>query len=133
IKTNISKSSSKVIDYTKGFDFDDESDEDNLQDDENDSSMSDDIDQISSNITDEEEEEEEENVIASGLSEVERQNFHGCRIYDKINPQQSKKYFRIYIGSSLKYIHKQTACWMLTDNRNHLSSDRLVRVRTSKK
>ncbi|CAF3239657.1 unnamed protein product [Rotaria socialis] len=43
IKTNISKSSSKVIDYTKGFDFDDESDEDNLQDDENNSSMSDDI------------------------------------------------------------------------------------------
>ncbi|CAF3397249.1 unnamed protein product [Rotaria socialis] len=127
IKTNISKSSSKVIDYTKGFDFDDESDEDNLQDDENDSSMSDDIDQISANSTDE----EEENVISSDLSEVERQTFHGCRIYDKINPQQSKKYFRIYIGSSLKYIHKQTACWMLTDNRSHLSSDRLVRVRTS--
>ncbi|CAM4802556.1 unnamed protein product, partial [Rotaria magnacalcarata] len=84
IKTNISKSSSKVIDYTKGFDFDDESDEDNLQDDENDSSMSDDIDQISAISTDE----EEENVISSDLSEVERQTFHGCRIYDKINPQQ---------------------------------------------
>ncbi|CAM4982956.1 unnamed protein product, partial [Rotaria socialis] len=128
IKTNISKSASKVIDYTKGFDFDDESDEDNLQDDENDSSMSDDIDQISANRTDEE---EEENLISSDLSEVERQTFHGCRIYDKINPQQSKKYFRIYTGSSLKHIHKQTACWMFIDNRNHLSSDRLVRVRTS--
>ncbi|CAF4825008.1 unnamed protein product, partial [Rotaria socialis] len=46
--------------------------------------MSDDIDQISANSTDE----EEENVISSDLSEVERQTFHGCRIYDKINPQQ---------------------------------------------
>lgn len=93
--------------------------------------MSDDIYQISANGTDEED--EEENVISSGLSEVERQIFHGCRIYDKINPQLSKKYFRIYIGPSLKYIHKQTACWMLADNPNHLSSERLVPVRTSEK
>ncbi|CAF3080864.1 unnamed protein product [Rotaria socialis] len=90
IKTNISKSSSKVIDYTKGSDFDDESDEDNLQDDGNDSSMSDDIDQISANSTGEK---EEENVIASDLADVERQTFHGCRIYDKINLQQSKTIF----------------------------------------
>ncbi|CAF4692186.1 unnamed protein product, partial [Rotaria sp. Silwood2] len=42
-------------------------------------------------------EEEEAYVIARGLSDVERQNFHCCRIYAKVNPQQINKYFRIRI------------------------------------
>jgi hypothetical protein len=72
-------------------------------------------------------------VLAGDLPDVEQKNFHGCRIYDTINPKQVDKYFRIRISGSLKYIHKQTACWLLTNNRNHLSSDRLIRVRNSKK
>ncbi|CAF3406395.1 unnamed protein product, partial [Rotaria socialis] len=128
IKTNISKSSSKVIDYTKGFDFDDESDEDNLQDDENDSSMSDDIDQKYQRIVLMKKKKMLFLVISLKLND---KLFMAAESTIKLILNKSKKYFRIYIGSSLKYIHKQTACWMLTDNRSHLSSDRLVRVRTS--
>ncbi len=52
-------------------------------------------------------------------------------VYDKINPQQANKYFRIRVGSAIKYLHKQTACWLLTTSKKRLSSDRLIRVRKS--
>ena len=63
---------------------------------------------------------------------IQEKNFQGCRIYDKISPQQINKYFRIRLGLSLKYLHKQTACWILTDSKQQLSSDRLVRVTSGK-
>jgi hypothetical protein len=135
IKINISKSSSKVVDYTEGISFDEDSDEDSdedeLQDEENTSELLDDEDQLSTYSIDDEE--DEGNILTSSLSDVERHNFQGCRIFDKVNPQQVNKYFRIRIGTSLKYLHKQTACWLLTDNRSRLSSDRLIRVQKSGK
>ena len=75
------------------------------------------------------EEDEEDNVLASDLPDITRQQFNGCRIYNRINLKHVNKYFRIRIGTSLKYTHKQTACWLLTTNRKRLSSDRLMRVR----
>ncbi|CAF4343454.1 unnamed protein product [Rotaria sp. Silwood2] len=128
IKMNISKSSSKVIDYTEGIDFDKDSDEDESDNDENNSELLDDDDRLSTNGTDDE---DDEGNIVTSLSDVERHNFQGCRIYNKINPQNINKYFRIRIGSSVKYLHKQTACWLLTDTKNRLSSDRLERVKKS--
>ncbi|UJR06730.1 hypothetical protein I4U23_011019 [Adineta vaga] len=129
IVINISKSGSKVIDYTEDIDFDQDSDEDELDDEENDSELLDD-ETLSKNGTDDEDEEDEGNII-SNLSDIERQDFQGCRIYDKVNPQYIHKYFRIRVGSSVKYLHKQTACWLLTDSKSRLSSDRLERVKTS--
>jgi hypothetical protein len=131
IKTNISKSSSKVIDYTGDIPFDDDSDKDEFDDEEDNPNVFDDQDEILSNSGDEEAE-EEGNILASDLSDTEKKNFQGCRIYDKVSPQQINKYFRIRLGSSLKYLHKQTACWMLTDSKQRLSSDRLVRVKSGK-
>ena len=107
---------------------DEDSDEENLY---NTSSISDELnneDQFSSNNTDDEEE-DEENVVATDVAHTEQKKFNGSRIYDKINTQQSKKYLRIRIGSSYKFIHKQTACWLLTTDKQRLSSDRLIRVR----
>ena len=63
---------------------------------------------------------------------IQEKKFQGCRIYDKVSPQQINKYFRIHLESSLKYLHKQTACWILTESKQQLSSDRLVRVTTGK-
>ncbi|CAF1343197.1 unnamed protein product [Rotaria sordida] len=54
IKINISKSSSKVVDYTEGINLDEDSDEDELQGEPNDSEVVDDKDQLSTNNTDEE-------------------------------------------------------------------------------
>jgi hypothetical protein len=132
IKTNISKSSSKVVDYTEDIHFDEDSDKDEFDDEEDNPDAFDDQDEILSN-SDDEEVDDEGSVLTSDLSDTERKNFQGCRIYDKVNPQQINKYFRIRLGSSLKYLHKQTACWILTDSKQRLSSDRLVRVKSGKK
>ncbi|CAF1256192.1 unnamed protein product [Rotaria magnacalcarata] len=127
IVTDRHRSSSKIIDYTiDNNSSDEDSDEENIE-----NSISDvlnDEDQLSPNNTDDEEE-EQDNVIATDVPHAVQNKFNGRRIYDKINPQQSKKYFRIRIGSSYKFIHKQTSCWLLTTDKQRLSSDRLIRVR----
>jgi hypothetical protein len=108
IKTNISKSSSKVVDYTEDIHFDDDSDKDEFDDEEDNPEVFDDQDEIVSN-SDDEEVEDGGSVLTSDLSDAEKNIFQGCRIYDKVSPQQINKYFRIRLGSSWKYVHKQTA------------------------
>ncbi|CAF1474909.1 unnamed protein product [Rotaria sordida] len=133
IKTILSKPSSKIVDYTEDDDSNYDSDDDEFEDDEDGSVTFGDEGQMLPNMFDEEEEEEEEgNIVANDLSNISQQNFKGCRIYDKINSQHMNKFFRIHINSSVKYIHKQTACWLLTTSKNHLSSDRLERVKEPK-
>jgi hypothetical protein len=110
IKTILSKSSSTLVDYTEDDDSIYDSDEEQFEENEDGLVAFDDEDSMLPNIIDEDEEEEEDNVIANNLSNISKQHFKGCRIYDKINPQQMDKYFRIRVDSSVKYIHKQTAC-----------------------
>jgi hypothetical protein len=130
-RTILNRSSSKIVDYTiDNNSSDEDSDEENLDSANSVSDVLNNGDQFSPNNTDDEEE-EEGNVIAIDVPHTAQKKFNGCRIYDKINPQQSKKYFRIRIGSSYKFIHKQTACWLLTTHKQRLSSDRLIRVRKS--
>ena len=129
VKAVLSKSFSTIVDYTEDNDSDKDSDDDEFEDDEDNLVTFNDEDQIPNIIDEDDDDDEEGNIISNSLSNISQQNFQGCRIYDKINPQQIKKYFRINIGSSVKYIHKQTACWLLTTNKNHLSSDRLQRVK----
>ncbi|CAF1921905.1 unnamed protein product [Rotaria magnacalcarata] len=129
IKTILSKSSSKIVDYTEDDDSNYDSDDDEFEDDDDGLAAFDDEDQMLSNTFDEDEEEEEDNITANYFSNVSRQNFKGCRIFDKIDPQQINKYFRISVDSSVKYIHKQSACWLLSTSKNRLSSDRLERVK----
>ena len=125
----LNRSSSKIVDYTiDNNSSDEDSDEENLYNLDDISGISNDEDQFSSNSADEDEE-DEENVIVTNVPQATQKKFNGCRIYDKINPQQSMKYFRICVGSSYKFIHKQTACWLLTTDKQRLSSDRLIRVR----
>ncbi|CAF1501093.1 unnamed protein product [Rotaria sp. Silwood1] len=123
VKAVLSKSCSTIVDYSEDDDSDKDSDDDEFEDDED---IFDDEDQIP-NIIDEYDD-NEGNIISNSLSNISQQNFKGCRIYDRINPQQMKKYFRINIDSSVKYIHKQTACWLLTTSKSRLSNDRLQRV-----
>ncbi|CAF3288524.1 unnamed protein product [Rotaria sp. Silwood2] len=133
IKTILSKSSSKIVDYTEDDDSNYDSDEDEFEDNEDSSvhAAFDDEDEMLPSIFGDDEEEEEGNIIANNLSNISQQNFRGCRIYDKINPQQMNKYFRIHVDSSVKYIHKQTACWLLSTSKTRLSSDRVERVKES--
>ncbi len=55
-------------------------------------------------------------------------NFKSMRIFDTINPLLSDSYFRIQIKHKIKFLLKQTACWLLTDKASRLSADRLLRV-----
>ncbi|CAF1581284.1 unnamed protein product [Rotaria magnacalcarata] len=57
-----------------------------------------------------------------------KSNFSGIKIYDHIEPCRRDAYFRIKINNSQKYVQKQSACWLLTDNSMRLSNDRLSRV-----
>jgi hypothetical protein len=125
---------SKVIDHSTinvknsfssemAADYDDDS-EDEDEDDYLDSNYgviinSDDDNQI---LNESLENDEEENI------ESTRNEFNSINIRDKISMEQEKCYFRIKINDTVKYMHKQTACWMLTEENGRLSTDRLSRV-----
>ncbi|CAF4248228.1 unnamed protein product, partial [Adineta steineri] len=66
---------------------------------------------------------DEEDLLNSTKSD-----FNGIRIVDDINPALRQSYFKIKINDNIKYLHKQSACWLLTNNITKLSSDRLSRV-----
>ncbi|CAF1483731.1 unnamed protein product [Adineta steineri] len=74
--------------------------------------------------------EDQDVIITPGPDELKttRLTFEGLRIFDKINPILKNSYFRVQINGKVKYIHKQTCCWMLTDKTSRLSADRLSRI-----
>ena len=46
-----------------------------------------------------------------------KSNFHGMRVFNTIPASLSSSYFRIDADGHVKYIHKQTAAWPLTDDK----------------
>ncbi|CAF1413044.1 unnamed protein product [Rotaria sordida] len=63
-----------------------------------------------------------------------KSNLNGMKIYDDIEPCRRDSYFKVTLNDNQKYIHKQSACWMLTDKNMSLSNNRLSRViQTSRK
>jgi hypothetical protein len=128
-------SSSKMCDYSSQSDdmdfgeFDladddednDETDETNTYDNNDDSSSNDDI-------TDEDEENDQQNSI-----KTTKTDFIGIRVTDKVEPHIERTYFSVSINDETKFFHKQSACWLLSSEKNKLSSDRLLRVRHDNK
>ena len=57
--------------------------------------------------------------------------FSRMRVYERIRSQLKNSYFKIRINGTIKYLHKQTACWLLSEQKQTLSSDRTVRVQQS--
>ncbi|CAF4647479.1 unnamed protein product, partial [Didymodactylos carnosus] len=47
--------------------------------------------------------------------------FSGTRIKDKINPDLANSYFKVKINDTMKFLHKQSAVWLLTDKNDRLS------------
>ena len=58
-----------------------------------------------------------------------KSDFEGIRIVDTINPALRQSYFKIKLNGKTKFLHKQSACWLLSNNITKLSSDRLSRVK----
>ncbi|CAF4633583.1 unnamed protein product [Rotaria magnacalcarata] len=57
-----------------------------------------------------------------------KSDFNGIRIVDNINPTLRQSYFKVKINNNIKYLHKQSACWLQSNHIAKLSSDRLSRV-----
>ena|SRR5437868_2398907 len=59
--------------------------------------------------------------------------FSGTRVKDKINPDLANSYFKVKVNDTTKFLHKQSAVWLLTDKNDRLSTDRLSRVMEASK
>ena len=57
-----------------------------------------------------------------------RTSYSGIRLTDNVSLGSQSSYFKVKINGKTKYLHKQSASWLLTDQHNSLSAERLVRV-----
>lgn len=101
---------------------DDAGEEFEMSDEEEETTTADQLDDINT-FDFEEDAHEYEELLNSTKSE-----FEGIGIFDEINPKLKPSFFKIKINGNVKYLHKQSACWLLTKQLNKLSNDRLSRV-----
>ena len=57
-----------------------------------------------------------------------KSTFEGIKIRERINLSLEHSYFEIKLNDKMKYLHKQSACWLLSSSTTTLSNDRLSRV-----
>jgi hypothetical protein len=116
---------SPVQGTTHDPDFDSDSDDSSCEEDED------------TNENDKEDEdsihgEDDEGYLSDHLFNGSSTTFQGMRVFHSINPSLAKSYFIVNINGTKKYLHKQTAAWLLANDKSTLSSDRLKRVMTNK-
>ena len=113
--------------------FDDEAEEsDPEEDDEDESDESSHGEEFDDEIDNGEDDDEEEfPQVTLDSSDV---SYEGMRIKESIDPSESKQYFKVRRanGAGYAFLHKQTACWILSGDKPVLSSDRLTRVMQAK-
>ncbi|CAF3380489.1 unnamed protein product [Rotaria sp. Silwood2] len=71
---------------------------------------------------------DEEQEITTKFINTTKRDFFGTKVYDTIKPGVQNTYFKVLINNQTKYLHKRSACWLLTDETNKLSNDRLLGV-----
>lgn len=125
-------SNSKMYDYSSQlshmddgeFEIADDDDDDN--DDDNgtaaDLNINDDF------SSDDDYDDEDEQDDTRNLINTTKEEFTGMKVFNTVQPQKEHSYFKATINDEIKYIHKQTACWLLTGEKNKMSNDRLLRV-----
>ncbi|CAF4001827.1 unnamed protein product [Rotaria sp. Silwood1] len=113
-----SYSSGTVTDNNEEFELDEENDDNDAKNNEQDQ-LNDEV------LVDFENDDENgnEEILNSTKSD-----FNGIKIVDDINSMLKQSYFKIKINEKIKYLHKQSACWLLSNKITKLSSDRLSRV-----
>jgi len=120
-------SNSKTFDYSAQMTHNDnDGDEFDLEDEEDDEDNNDNLisdQQDNNDISDHQEEDYDDNNITSI-----KDRFNGMRICEKIESHQQDSYFKIKVNGVQKFMHKQSASWLLTEKNMHLSNDRLSRV-----
>ena len=103
-------------------DVDSESDDEHEDSDSADHEQDDMSDEISPDDVGSDDDENEEAWTST------KSEFRGIKIVNNINPALTQSYFKIKINDKTKYLHKQSACWLLSTKASKLSSDRLSRV-----
>lgn len=111
---------SHTIDYSENWN--------GYSDDESDSELENVLDEYDGNTESSSEDETEELLPNSSRKPSQ---FKGVRIFDEISTSKMNSYFRVKNNGNEKFMHKQTACWLLTDSKLTLSSDRCQRVQQS--
>ena len=109
---------------------DDDDNEDNdetttnfhIDDDNNDDLSSD------NDCRDGDEEDDDRNLI-----DTRKEDFIGMKVHNVILSHVQHSYLKVTINDNTKYMHKQTACWLLTGEKNKSSNDRLLRVQQTNK
>ena len=128
-------SNSKMYDYSfqlmntddEEFEIDDDVDDDNDYDaTTTDLNMDDDSDDFS--YSDEDEQDDARNWI-----DTRKENFTGMKVFNTVQSHMEHSYFEVTINDDTKYIHKETACWLLTEEKSKISNDRLLRVQQANK
>ncbi|CAF2073465.1 unnamed protein product [Rotaria magnacalcarata] len=106
------------------FESDDDNDEDG-NDTTNDLGMNEgnDDSSINNDYTDEDEQNNTQDLI-----NTTKKDFSGVKVADKVEPHIEHTYFKVKLNHDTKCVHKQTACWLLTEEKSKLSNDRLLRV-----
>ncbi|CAF3407089.1 unnamed protein product [Rotaria socialis] len=103
---------------------DDDNDEDG-DDTTNDLNMNEDNDDssINNDYTDEDEQNNTQDLI-----NTPEKDFSRVKVADKVEPQIEHTYFKVKLNHDTQFLHKQTASWLLTEEKSKLSNDRLLRV-----
>ncbi|CAF5225038.1 unnamed protein product [Rotaria magnacalcarata] len=57
-----------------------------------------------------------------------KQEFSGMKVFNTMQSHIEHSYFKATINDDIKYMHKQTACCLLTGEKSKMSTDRLLRV-----
>ncbi|CAF3295155.1 unnamed protein product [Rotaria socialis] len=131
-------SNSKMYDYSSQLsNIDDEEFELADDDDDDDDERADDLnmddgnnDSTSSNddYTDDDEQDDTRNLI-----NTTKDDYVGIKIFNTVQTHIEHSYFKVTINDDMKYMHKQTACWLLTGEKSKISNDRLLRVQQTNK
>ncbi|CAF3874537.1 unnamed protein product, partial [Rotaria magnacalcarata] len=124
---NVLNTNSRMINYSfrtenntsEEFGLDEENDDNDVVDYASDQL----IDEIPFDPQNENVSDDDESILNSTKSD-----FNGMRIVDNINPALRQSYFKVKINNNIKYLHKQSACWLQSNQMKKLSSDRLSRV-----
>ena len=55
---------------------------------------------------------------------VDQNSLRDVRVVDRVNSETASSFFKIHINGREKMMHKQTACWYLTEEKKSLSAGR---------
>jgi hypothetical protein len=125
-------SNSKMYDYSSQLsNMDDEEFEIADDDDDDNDEATTDLNMDDDNNDDYSDEDEQDD--APNLIDTRKEDFVGMKVLNTVQSHIEHSYFKVTINDDSKYMHKQTACWLLTGEKSKISSDRLLRVQQSSK